>query len=95
MSDGTISSKLDQVIGQLIIIQQEQASQGGRIGNLCERMALVEEGVNATKDVVSVWGAAKISLRFVKGWATVLAALASLLGALAALYFRCRGGLTK
>lgn len=68
-------AKIDRLLGKadaLMTLQTEQARQLAAIG---ERVAKVEEGVRATKDIVQAWVAAKTSLRFVKWIAGIVAAI--------------------
>lgn len=88
MIEEAISSKLDRMIGHLDAIRTELGEQGGRLDDLCERMAVVEKGVCDTRDVVDAWTAAKTSMRFIK-W------VGGLLGVLATLYFAVKGGIGR
>lgn len=82
MENGGVSAKLDRILGQLTAVGAQQTAAAAEMRGLSDRMVRVEEGVTATKDVVEAWGAAKTSLRFLKWFATLVAAVAAVAAAL-------------
>lgn len=73
---------LDQLIGKVEALATSIADHGGQIGALSARVAQLEEGVKATKDVVEAFAAAKLSMRAMKWAAGFLAAGAGLWAAI-------------
>lgn len=82
MSDGDMGVKIDRVLGLLAGLSARQSETSEEVRGLSDRMVRVEEGVTATKDVVEAWGAAKTSLRFLKWFAGLVAAVAAALAVL-------------
>ncbi len=81
MSD-EMGVKIDRVLGLLAGLSAQQSETSEEVRGLSDRMVRVEEGVTATKDVVEAWGAAKTSLRFLKWFAGLVAAVAAALAVL-------------
>lgn len=81
MTDLDLDTKLNRMLGNVDAIMAAQTEQAGRITDLSERVAQVEQGVTATKDVVEAWTTAKTSMHFVKWLAGFAAALAGLIAA--------------
>lgn len=79
MSD--LNAKLDRMLGKVDMLMALQAERAQQLDDLNRRVALVEQGVTATKDVVEAWAAAKHSIRFVQRVAGFAAAIAGLVAA--------------
>lgn len=76
-----VNAKLDRVLGKVDTIMALQSEQSRRLDDLSQRVAKVEQGVTATKDVVEAWTAAKGSMRFVQKFAAFAAVIAGLVAA--------------
>ncbi|HZV17994.1 MAG TPA: hypothetical protein VFF84_04805 [Sphingobium sp.] len=76
-----LDAKLDRMLGKVDALMALQADHSARLDDLNRRVALVEQGVTATKDVVEAWGAAKYSIRLVQRIAGFAAAIAGLVAA--------------
>ncbi|OJY63042.1 MAG: hypothetical protein BGP16_04140 [Sphingobium sp. 66-54] len=76
-----LNAKLDRMLGKVDAIMILQTEHSQRLDDLSRRVALVEQGVTATKDVVEAWSAAKYSLRLVQRIAGFAAAIAGLVAA--------------
>ena len=81
MAQADFNAKLDRVLGKVDAIMASQTEHSGQLSDLSERVAKVEQGVTATKDVVEAWTTAKTSMRFVKWLAGFVAALTGLVAA--------------
>jgi len=79
MSD--LNAKLDRVLGKVDLLMALQTERARQLDDLNRRVALVEQGVTATKDVVEAWAAAKYSIRLVRRIAGFAAAIAGLVAA--------------
>jgi hypothetical protein len=85
---GEVKRSLDRLIGKVEALAAAIDDHGGQLCALGERVAQLEEGVKATRDVVDAFAAAKLSMRAVK-WA------AGLVGAGAGLWAALKGWLQK
>jgi len=75
-------AKMDRLLGKVDAFMVLQSEQGREISAIGERVAKVEAGVRATRDIVQAWGAAKTLSRFVKWAAGIAAALLGLAAAI-------------
>lgn len=73
-----VQRSLDHLLGKVEALAAALADHGDKLGTLGERVAQLEQGVKATKDVVEVFAAAKGSMRFLKWFAGLVAACAGL-----------------
>jgi uncharacterized protein (DUF1330 family) len=71
---GEVKQSLDRLIGKVEALAAAIEDHGSRLRALGERVAQLEEGVKATKDVVDTFAAAKLSIRTMKWAAGVVAA---------------------
>jgi len=76
-----LNAKLDRMLGKVDLLMTLQTAQAERLDDLNRRVALVEQGVTATKDVVEAWTAAKYSIRLVQRIAGFAAMIAGLMAA--------------
>ena len=76
-----LNAKIDRVLGKVDAIMALQTEQSRWLDDLSQRVAKVEQGVTATKDVVEAWTAAKSSMRFVQRLAAFAAVIAGLVAA--------------
>ncbi len=81
MTDFDLDAKLYRMLGNVDAIMAAQTEQASRIMDLSERVAQVEQGVTATKDVVEAWTTAKTSMHFVKWLAGFVAAVTGVIAA--------------
>ncbi|MBN8819399.1 MAG: hypothetical protein J0I80_11870 [Sphingomonas sp.] len=77
-----VSQSLERLHGQIAALGAALDDNAQALGRLGERVAQLEQGVQATKDVVEAFTAAKSSMRFLKWLAGLIAALAALAAAL-------------
>jgi hypothetical protein len=82
MTGPEAEAKLDRMLGLLGALGARQDETVETVRDLGERIVRLEEGVTATKEVVEAWTAAKTSLRFMKWFAGLVAALVGIIAAI-------------
>jgi uncharacterized protein YukE len=76
-----VRQSLERLHGKVEALAAMLGDQGERIGSLAERTAMLEQLGQETKQVVEAWTTAKASLRFMKWFAGLAAAVAALIAA--------------
>jgi ABC-type transporter Mla subunit MlaD len=77
-----VKRSLDHLLGKVEALAGTLEAHGEQLGHLGERVAQLEQGVRATKDVVEAFTTAKSSMRFLKWLTGLLAAGAGIIAAM-------------
>lgn len=77
-----VRESLDQLIGKVEALAAALDDQSDKLVRLAERTATLEQLGQETKQVVEAWTAAKGSLRFMKWFAGLVAAVAGMIAAI-------------
>jgi len=77
-----VKHSLDNLSGQVEGVAATLDAHGDKLATLGERVAQLEQGIKATKEVVDAFAAAKSSMRFLKWFAGLVAAVMGIVAAM-------------
>ena len=77
-----LKADLDRLLGKVEALAAVLEDQGEKLGRLAERTATLEQLGQETKLVVEAWTTAKASLRFMKWFAGMAAAITGMVAAI-------------